>query len=60
MLEVTLAKRGQSKLRWGVQDTSGKVIMSGWENKRSEAKYRGERALFLLLMSTSSSLLKNP
>ena len=26
--------------------------MTGWENSRSEAKYQGERALFLLLMTT--------
>jgi hypothetical protein len=27
--------------------------MTGWENGRSEAKYQGERALFLLLITTA-------
>jgi hypothetical protein len=52
MFEVTLAKRGRSRWWWRVQDLSGKVIITGWENGRSEAKYQGERALFLLLMTT--------
>jgi hypothetical protein len=53
MLEVTLAKRGRFTWWWRVQDPSGKAIMSGWESNRSEAKYQGERALFLLLMTAA-------
>jgi hypothetical protein len=53
MFEVTLEKRGQSRWWWLVQDLSGKAIMAGWENSRSEAKYQGERALFRLLMATA-------
>lgn len=53
MFEVTIAKRGRSRWWWLVRDLSGKDIMTGWENSRSEAKYQGERALFLLLMTTS-------
>ena len=52
MLEVVLAKRGRSRWGWRVQDPSGKAILTGWENSRLEAKYQGERALFLLLMTT--------
>jgi len=52
MFEVTLEKRGRSRWWWRVQDLSGKAFMTGWENSRSEAKYQGERALFLLLMTT--------
>jgi hypothetical protein len=55
MFEVVLAKRGRSRWRWRVQDLSGKPVMTGWENSRSEAKYQGERALFLLLMSTGGN-----
>jgi hypothetical protein len=53
MFEVVLAKRGRSRWWWQVQDRSGKALMTGWENSRSEAKYQAERALFLLLMTTS-------
>jgi hypothetical protein len=53
MFEVTLEKRGRSRWWWLVQDPSGKAVMAGWENSRSEAKYQGERALFLLLMTTA-------
>jgi hypothetical protein len=52
MFEVVLAKRGRSRWWWRVQDLSGKLVMTGWENSRPEAKYQGERALFLLLMAT--------
>ena len=52
MFEVTLEKLGRSRWWWRVQDLSGKAVMTGWENSRSEAKYQGERALFLLLMTT--------
>jgi hypothetical protein len=53
MFEVTLEMRGRSRWWWQVQDLSGKAIMAGWENSRSEAKYQGERALFQLLMTTA-------
>jgi hypothetical protein len=53
MFEVTLEKRDRSRWWWLVQDPSGKAVMAGWENSRSEAKYQGERALFLLLMTTA-------
>jgi len=52
MFEVVLAKRGRSRWEWRVHDPSGKVVMSGSEKTRPEAKYQGERALFLLLMTT--------
>jgi hypothetical protein len=49
MLEVVINKRGRSKWDWRVLDSSGTALMSGWENSRWAAKYRSERALFLLL-----------
>jgi hypothetical protein len=51
MYEVTLEKTGRSRWWWRVQDRSGKAIMTGWKNSRGEAKYQGERALFLLLVT---------
>jgi hypothetical protein len=52
MLDMVLTKRGRSRWEWRVHNPSGKVVMSGWENSRPEAKYQGERALFLILMTT--------
>jgi hypothetical protein len=53
MLEVILTKRGRARWEWRVLDSSGKTIMGASENSRPEAKYQGERALFLLLMTTA-------
>jgi len=54
MLEVVLAKRGRARWEWRVLDSSGQTIMGASEISRREAKYQGERALFLLLMTTAS------
>ena len=50
MFEMVLTKRGRSRWEWRVHDPSGQVVMGGSENSRPEAKYQGDRALFLLLM----------
>jgi hypothetical protein len=52
MFEMALTKRGRSKWEWRVHDASGNVVMRGSEISRPEAKYQGDRALFLLLMTT--------
>jgi len=52
MLEVILTKRGRARWEWRVLDSSGQTIMGASEISRAEAKYQGERALFLLLMTT--------
>ena len=49
MFEVVLTKRGRSRWEWRVLNLSAKTVMGGWETSRPAAKYRGERALFLLL-----------
>jgi hypothetical protein len=49
MLEVVVKKRGRSRWEWRVLDSSGNAVMGGWEDRRPAAKYRGERALFMLL-----------
>jgi hypothetical protein len=54
MLEVVLAKRGR-RWEWRVLDLSGNTLMGGRENSRPEAKYQGERALFLLLANPKRS-----
>jgi hypothetical protein len=51
MFEVSVEKRGRARWEWRVCDSAGRLIMSGWEDSRGEAKYRGDRALFQLLLS---------
>jgi hypothetical protein len=60
MFEMVLTKRGRSRWEWRVHDPSGKVVMGGRENSRLEAKYQGERALFLLLMTTPGRIYDPP
>jgi hypothetical protein len=51
VLEVLIIERSPTKWEWRVCDRYGTAIM-GFESTRPAAKYRGNRALFLLL-STS-------
>ena len=51
MFEVALRKRGRTRWQWQVCDRAGKVIMQGFDDSRPAAKYRGERALLLLLLT---------
>ena len=53
MFEVVLKRRGRTRWQWQVCNRAGKVIMQGFEDSRLAAKYRGECALFLLLLTTS-------
>jgi hypothetical protein len=52
MFEVVLRRRGRTRWQWQVCDRTGKMIMQGFEDSRPEAKYRGDCALFLLLLTT--------
>lgn len=54
MLEVVLAKRGR-RWEWRVLDLSSNTLLGGRENSRPEAKYQGERALFLPLANPKRS-----
>ena len=49
VFEPLLKKRGRV-WRWCVHTTEGQVVMHGTESKRSAAKYKADRALFLLLL----------
>ena len=49
MLEVIIAKHSAMEWEWRVCDLAGTTIMWGWEKTREAARYRGNRALFLLL-----------
>jgi hypothetical protein len=48
MLEVVIEKRRRT-WEWRVVGPSGQTIMNGRESSRRVARYRGARALFLLL-----------
>jgi hypothetical protein len=49
MFEVVIIKRKPAKWVWQVCDRTGAIVMHGWERTRRAAKYRGDRALFMLL-----------
>lgn len=54
MYELIIIKHSQTKWEWQVCDYKGNVQIQGFERNRRVAKYRGERALFLLLASRAS------
>ncbi len=60
MFDVVVVKRGRSRWEWRVYDSTGKLIMYGWEGNRGEAKYRGDRALFQLLLAQRPAPKKPP
>ena len=51
MLEVVLINRRGRGWEWRVHDQFGNTVMSGREKTRQAAKYKGDRALFQLLLS---------
>lgn len=53
MFEVVITKRKPMKWEWQVRDRDGVTVMRGWEHTRHAAKYRGDRALFLLLAAAA-------
>ena len=61
VFEVSLKKRGRA-WRWCVCTTEGQIVMQGSDRRRSGAKYKADRALFLLLLWAPyrSTRLSNP
>lgn len=51
MFDVVIIKRGPMKWEWQVCDRAGRVLIRGWEHTRRAARYKGDRALFLLLVA---------
>jgi hypothetical protein len=49
MFDVVIIRRGPLKWEWQVCDRAGRILMRGWEHTRRAARYKGDRALFLLL-----------
>jgi hypothetical protein len=60
MFEVVVEKRGRLRWEWRVCDRAGSSVAYGWEETRNAAKYRGERALFQLLLVRTPRLREPP
>lgn len=50
MFEVVIEKRSEVRWDWRVCDRAGTTLVCGSEQSRKAASYRGERALFQLLL----------
>jgi len=50
MFEVVVEERSQVRWEWRVRDRAGEILVYGSEASRKAARYRGERALFQLLL----------
>ena len=56
--DIVLTPRGRGRWKWSVRGSNGRPLMCGSERSRSEARYRAERALFLLLCASASRVAK--
>jgi hypothetical protein len=52
--DIVLKQRGRGRWKWTVCEVGGEVLMSGSECSRAGARYKAERALFLLLCASAS------
>jgi hypothetical protein len=58
--DIVLKRRGRGRWKWSVRTTDGHTVMCGSECSRAGARYKAERALFLLLCAGASRLPKLP
>ncbi|WIW45385.1 hypothetical protein ML401_28645 [Bradyrhizobium sp. 62B] len=52
--DIVLKPRGRGRWKWAVRRSCGEILMSGSECGRAAARYKAERALFLLLNASAS------
>jgi hypothetical protein len=52
--DIVLKQRGRGRWKWTVCEVGGEALMSGSECSRAGARYKAERALFLLLCAGAS------
>ena len=52
--DIVLKRRGHGRSKWAVRTAQGDAVMSGSECSRAGARYKAERALFLLLCASAS------
>ncbi|MET4842592.1 hypothetical protein ABIF62_003087 [Bradyrhizobium japonicum] len=55
--DVVLKPRGRGRWKWAVCTAGSEVVMAGSECSRAAARYKAERALFLLLCASASRAL---
>lgn len=58
--DIAVKRRGRSRWKWSVYTTDGHTLMCGSECSRAGARYKAERALFLLLCASASRLGQLP
>ncbi len=51
--DIVLKQRGHGRWKWSVCGPGGETVLSGSECSRAAARYRAERALFLLLCASA-------
>jgi hypothetical protein len=54
MFDVVIIERGPI-WEWQVRDREGAILLRGWEHTRRAARYKGDRALFLLLAAGTTT-----
>lgn len=52
--DLLLKRRGRGRWKWSVSAASGEPVISGSECTRAGARYKAERALFLLMCASAS------
>jgi hypothetical protein len=55
MFEVVIRNHSPIKWEWQLHDHGGNVLLRGFEKSRAAAKYKGECALFQLLLIRPTS-----
>lgn len=58
--DIVLKRRGRSRWKWSVSTTDGHSLMCGSECSRGGARYKAQRALFLLLCASASQVARCP
>jgi hypothetical protein len=58
--DIELKRRGRGRWKWSVCTRDGRAVMYGSECSRAGARYKAERALFLLLCASASRLPRLP
>ena len=58
LFEAVLKKRGRL-WKWSVCTAEGRVVMQGADSRRTSARYKANRALFLMLLCAPYSHVQN-
>ena len=53
--DIQTKRHGRGRWKWAVRASSGEVVMAGSECSRAAARYKAERALFLMLCASVSA-----